>query len=135
MHKTGRGMAGFFMHNERRSRLKRSSGWSLSVVSIAVLMFGALGLSSINSVQAQEAKEKPAAKPISEEEKARREKMGGYRPDRMKNPNLTSIPPRMTETPVEDIPLKDIKVPPGFEVDVWAHGMPGARMMTRWTVS
>ena len=102
-----------------------------SVFGVA-LVYGALGFTAAPAALAQQATDaKPAAKPISAEEKARREKMGGYRPDRMKNPNLTSIPPRMTETPVEEIPLKDIKVPPGFQVEVWAHGMPGARMMTR----
>ena len=74
---------------------------------------------------------KPAAKPMSPEERARREKMGGYHPERMKNPNLSPNPPKMTTTPLEEIPVKDIKVPPGFEVEVWAHGIPGARMMTR----
>lgn len=34
-------------------------------------------------------------------------------------------------TPVEEIPLKNLQVPPGFQVEIWAHGMPGNRMMTR----
>jgi glucose/arabinose dehydrogenase len=37
----------------------------------------------------------------------------------------------MTVTPPEKIPLNRIKVPAGFKVELWAHGMPGARMMAR----
>lgn len=36
-----------------------------------------------------------------------------------------------TITPPGDIPLDRIKVPAGFKVELWAHGMPGARMMAR----
>jgi glucose/arabinose dehydrogenase len=72
-----------------------------------------------------------AQKPPSAEEADRRKAMGGYHPDRMKNPNLSGHPGKMTVTPPEEIPLKSIQVPPGFQVEVWAHGNPGARMMTR----
>ena len=37
----------------------------------------------------------------------------------------------MTVTPLEKIQLGKLKVPAGFKVEVWAHGMPGARMMAR----
>ena len=37
----------------------------------------------------------------------------------------------LTVTPLEKIPLAKIKVPDGFKVEVWAHGMPGIRMLTR----
>ena len=38
---------------------------------------------------------------------------------------------KMTETPLAEIPVDKLKVPQGFKVEVWAHGMPGARMMAR----
>lgn len=57
--------------------------------------------------------------------------MGGYFPERMKNPNLTGHPGKMTITPPEEIPLDRIQVPAGFQVELWAHGIPGARMMAR----
>jgi glucose/arabinose dehydrogenase len=38
---------------------------------------------------------------------------------------------RMTVTAPGDIPVGQLKVPPGFKVEVWASGMPGARMMAR----
>ena len=44
---------------------------------------------------------------------------------------LAPHPAKLTITPVGDIPVGQIKVPPGFQVEVWAHGMPGARMMAR----
>ena len=71
------------------------------------------------------------SKPPSPAEIERRKSMGGYLPERMQNPNLTSNPPRLTVTPLEDIPVNKIQVPPGFKVEVWAHGIPGARMMAR----
>ena len=71
------------------------------------------------------------ATPPSPAEIERRKSMGGYLPERMQNPNLTSNPPRLTVTPLENIPVDKIQVPPGFKVEVWAHGIPGARMMAR----
>ena len=38
---------------------------------------------------------------------------------------------KMVITPTNEIPLKSIKAPPGFTVELWAAGMPGVRMMTR----
>jgi glucose/arabinose dehydrogenase len=37
----------------------------------------------------------------------------------------------LTVTPVEKITVDKLKVPNGFKVELWAHGMPGARMMVR----
>ena len=72
-----------------------------------------------------------AQAPPSAEEVERRKAMGGYHPERMKNPNLTGHPGKMTVTAPEDIPLNRIQVPAGFQVELWAHGSPGARMMAR----
>ena len=44
---------------------------------------------------------------------------------------LAPKPGKLTVTPVSEIPLASIKAPPGFKVEIWASGMPGARMMTR----
>jgi glucose/arabinose dehydrogenase len=52
-------------------------------------------------------------------------------PDKMKESKLAPHAAKMTETPVAEIPLDKLKVPQGFKVEVWAHGMPGARMMAR----
>ena len=73
----------------------------------------------------------PNTTPPTAAEAERRRAMGGYQPERMKNPNLTSNPPRLTLTALEDIPVNKLQVPPGFKVDVWAHGIPGSRMMAR----
>jgi glucose/arabinose dehydrogenase len=71
------------------------------------------------------AQQAPAAKPDP------REAMGGFRPERMKSKDLAPHPAKMTVTPVEEIPLKNLQVPPGFQVELWAHGIPGGRMMAR----
>ena len=70
-------------------------------------------------------------KPPSEEEVAARKSKGGYHPERMKNPHLTGHPGTNTVTSPEDIPLNKLQVPPGFQVELWAHGHPGARQRSR----
>ncbi|MCE8034429.1 PQQ-dependent sugar dehydrogenase [Halomonas sp. MCCC 1A11057] len=35
----------------------------------------------------------------------------------------------LTTTPREEIPLDHLRMPDGFNAEIWAHGMPGARMM------
>jgi glucose/arabinose dehydrogenase len=52
-------------------------------------------------------------------------------PDSMKDSKLAPHAIPLTVTPVEKIPLDKLKVPAGFKVELWAHGMPGARMMRR----
>ena len=89
---------------------------------VAGLAFVILGLTTAYAL---------AQAPPTAEEVERRKSMGGYHPDRMKNPHLTGHPGKMTVTAPEDIPLKRIQVPAGFQVELWAHGNPGARMMTR----
>jgi glucose/arabinose dehydrogenase len=97
---------------------------------VPALAAGMMGLPGAYAAE-QTAPAAAGSKPPSAAEAERRRAMGGYHPDRMKNPNLSGNPPRLTVTPPEQIPLKDIKVPPGFQVELWAHGMPGARMMAR----
>src|SRR5262245_13170181 len=73
----------------------------------------------------------PQTKAPNAKEVEERKSKGGYFPERMKNPNLSGHAGKMTVTPLSDIPVDQIKVPKGFHVEVWAHGMPGVRMMTR----
>jgi len=73
----------------------------------------------------------PQTNPPSAKEVEQRKSKGGYHPEKMKNPNLSGHASRMTVTPVSEIPVDKIKVPKGFKVEIWAHGMPGVRMMTR----
>ena len=47
------------------------------------------------------------------------------------DPDLKGVPVPVTVTPLDKVPLNRIKVPTGFKVDVYAHGMPGARTMLR----
>ena len=73
----------------------------------------------------------PQTAPPSAKEVEQRKSKGGYYPERMKNPNLSGHASVMTVTPPSEIPLDKIKVPKGFKVELWAHGMPGVRMMAR----
>jgi glucose/arabinose dehydrogenase len=53
------------------------------------------------------------------------------RPPELENSPLAPHAGRLTVTPPDQIPVDSIHLPPGFKVELWAHGMPGARMMAR----
>src|SRR5207248_10823867 len=67
------------------------------------------------------AQDKPAPPPIWQQ----------GRPPEMADSKLAPHPGKMTETPPGEIPLDRLKVPEGFEVELWAHGLPGGRAMAR----
>ena len=54
----------------------------------------------------------------------------GMGPD-MASSKLAPMPGKMTVTAPADIPIDKLKLPPGFKIEVWATGMPGARAMAR----
>jgi glucose/arabinose dehydrogenase len=49
----------------------------------------------------------------------------------MATSTLAPMPGKMTVTSAGDIPIDKLKLPPGFKIEVWATGMPGARAMAR----
>ncbi|WP_148254861.1 PQQ-dependent sugar dehydrogenase [Aidingimonas lacisalsi] len=51
------------------------------------------------------------------------------RPDSLQDAPMAPHAGKMTQTPKEELPLDHIRLPDGFNAEVWAHGMPGARMM------
>lgn len=51
------------------------------------------------------------------------------RPDSMAASPLAPHAPRLTVTPPDQIPVAALRVPQGFQLELWAHGMPGARAM------
>jgi glucose/arabinose dehydrogenase len=94
------------------------------------LVLPALGFATAYAL-AQQQMTGPQTKPPDDKFVAGQKSKGGYVPGRMKNPNLSPHAARMTVTPPSEIPLDKIKVPKGFKIELWAHGMPGVRMMTR----
>ena len=54
----------------------------------------------------------------------------GMGPD-MASSKLAPMAGKMTVTPASEIPIDKLKLPPGFKIEVWATGMPGARAMAR----
>ncbi len=52
-------------------------------------------------------------------------------PKSMETSTLSPHATPLTVTPLDKIPIDKIKLPAGFKAEVWAHGMPGSRMMTR----
>ena len=71
------------------------------------------------------AQQAPAAKPDP------RVLMGGFHPERMSSTGLAPHVTPLTVTLPENIPLNRLQVPPGFQIELWAHGFPGGRMMAR----
>ena len=72
--------------------------------------------------------------PVAESALAQEKKVPGWaqgRPAELENSPLAPHAGKMTVTPAEEIPLDRIQLPPGFQAEIWAHGMPGARMMAR----
>jgi glucose/arabinose dehydrogenase len=53
------------------------------------------------------------------------------RPAEMAESKLAPHPGKMTDTPPNEIPIERIQLPAGFEVELWAHGLPGGRAMAR----
>jgi glucose/arabinose dehydrogenase len=53
----------------------------------------------------------------------------GWAVGRPEGSTLAPHAPRLTTTPVEQVPVQAIRLPAGFHAEVYAHGMPGARMM------
>ncbi len=53
------------------------------------------------------------------------------RPAEMSGSTLAPHTPRLTATPVERIPTAALRLPQGFQAELWAHGLPGARVMVR----
>jgi glucose/arabinose dehydrogenase len=54
---------------------------------------------------------------------------GEGKPAAMADSPLKVHPPKLTETPPSEIPVDKLKVPNGFTVELWAHGLPGGRAM------
>jgi glucose/arabinose dehydrogenase len=47
------------------------------------------------------------------------------------NPNLKGVPQPATATPLEQVPVRRIKLPAGFKAEVWSHGHAAARTMVQ----
>jgi glucose/arabinose dehydrogenase len=84
-------------------------------------LFSALAFSPLS--QAQSVAPAPAAPPPPAWKQ-------GITPDQADS-KLAPLAAKMTVTPADEIPIKNLKLPPGFKIEIWASGMPGARAMAR----
>jgi glucose/arabinose dehydrogenase len=102
----------------------RLSG-SLAAVFAALLMAGA-GADAL-------AQQAPAA-PAAGAQKGAPTPPPGWvqgRPKELENSPLAPHPPALQPMAAKDIPVDKLKVPPGFKIELWAHGIPNARSMAR----
>ncbi len=53
----------------------------------------------------------------------------GWAVGRPEGSTLAPHAPRLTVTPLAEVPVGALRLPPGFRAEVYAHGLPGARMM------
>ncbi|WP_203070624.1 PQQ-dependent sugar dehydrogenase [Falsiroseomonas ponticola] len=53
----------------------------------------------------------------------------GWAIGRPEGSTLAPHAPRLTVTPVDQVPVGALRLPPGFQAEIYAHGIPGARMM------
>ena len=51
----------------------------------------------------------------------------GWAIGRPEGSTLAPHAPRLTVTPLDQVPVSSIRLPPGFQAEVYAHGMPGVR--------
>jgi glucose/arabinose dehydrogenase len=54
----------------------------------------------------------------------------GWAVGRPEGSTLAPHAPRLTVTPLAEVPVSAIRLPAGFQAEVFAHGIPGARSMT-----
>ena len=54
----------------------------------------------------------------------------GWAVGRPEGSTLAPHAPRLTVTPLDQVPVASLRLPQGFSASVFAHGIPGARMMT-----
>lgn len=92
-------------------------------VARVTLLFGALiwlfGVTSIYAQQPTQPQAAPAAPPSWQQ--GRSAEQG--------NSSLHPIAPILTGRPASELPLGKLKVPPGFNVEVWTDGVPEARSL------
>ncbi|MBX9596486.1 MAG: PQQ-dependent sugar dehydrogenase [Roseomonas sp.] len=53
----------------------------------------------------------------------------GWAVGRPEGSTLAPHAPRLTVTPPDQVPVAALRLPPGFQAELYAHGIPGARMM------
>ena len=103
----------------------RSSAWSFAAcmtvaLTVATFVFPAHAQQKADDKKADDKSAAPKPPPAWHQGKS----------DKMKDSKLAPHAGKLTETPLAEIPVDKLKVPKGFKVEVWAHGMPGVRMMT-----
>jgi len=103
-------------------RLGRSTAQISAAIGLAAIAM-ATPLAWVNAQQAPRPTSGPEANPL-DTSKALMAKT-------KQSLNLKPHAAPLTITPREKIPLDKIKVPAGFKVELWAHGIPGARTLRR----
>jgi len=101
-------------------RLGRSTAQISAAIGLAAIAM-ATPLAWVNAQQAPRPTSGPEANPL-DTSKALMAKT-------KQSLNLKPHAAPLTITPREKIPLDKIKVPAGFKVELWAHGIPGARTL------
>ena len=108
------------MKQNNQPLLKRF--FPVTAVLLASSAIGLQGCSSTNEAPKAAVAPKPAAAAPAPAWKQ------GMGPD-MSSSKLAPLAGKMTATPASEIPLDKLKLPPGFKIEIYATGIPGAREM------
>jgi glucose/arabinose dehydrogenase len=101
----------------------RSTALFASRLAAGIGLAGLVAAALAIGADAQRPTSGPAANPL--------DKSADLQAKTKQDKNLKPHATPLTVTPPEKIPLDKLKVPAGFKVELWSHGTPGARMMTR----
>jgi glucose/arabinose dehydrogenase len=93
----------------------------LAATIVLAAVAGAVPAAWVNAQQAPQAASGPEANPLDQSQAL----MARTRQNLNLKPHATPL----TVTPPEKIPFDRLKVPKGFKVELWVHGMPGVRTM------
>lgn len=104
----------------------QSAGFFAAKLAAGIGLAGLLAATCAIELEAQQP-QRPTSGPGANPLDRSQELLATTKQDKNLKPHATPL----TVTPVEKIPVDKLKVPAGFKVEVWAHGMPGNRMMTR----
>ena len=100
---------------------------NISLISMTAIASSILILQGCATTPAPKAEAPKAAPVAAAPAPAWKQGMG---PD-MATSKLAPLAGKMTITSASEIPIDRLKLPPGFKIEVWATGMPGARAMAR----
>ncbi len=106
--------------------MQRRRALSIAAIAVAMLMAPLAGAQQPTVEAAPAPQVQPTEQPLAPPPPPSWQQ---GRPASMNLSTLTPHPPGLTAKPAADIKLDNIKLPPGFAIELWASGLPNARSL------